>query len=310
MTSSSAATIATTATSTRLTTVECRPPCVDYVLGPLLSMIPEAGWYKSAGHQLRWLHRISSFPGHDRYGESLSYFYFDGERRRELFTPDMLRGLNGSDPIGVIREPFQHGDGDMLDRMLYADSKIRLPDHPAMITDRMSMAHGLEARSPFMDHRLAEFVARMRSTLKVRGRTLRIVQRRLASRYLPAQIVSRPKQGFASALPYILQNQYRQLYERLLTRSALAEAGILRREPIRALVDSHLAGRADHGHRLWLLINAELWFRMQIQGSAATRSPHAWLRNESLSSAHKPADGNEPCSTTEALTERCCENVN
>ena len=174
----------------------------------------------------------------------------------------------GAHPTGVIREPFERTSGDMLDRMLYVDSKIRLPDHPAMITDRMSMAHGLEARSPFMDHRLAEFVARMRSTLKVRGRSLRIVQRRLALRYLPPDIVSRPKQGFASALPYILQTQYRQLYESLLTRSALADAGIIRREPIRALVQSHLAGRADHGHRLWLLINAELWFRMLIQGDS------------------------------------------
>jgi asparagine synthase (glutamine-hydrolysing) len=237
-----------------------------HVLGPLVSMIPEVGWYKSVGHQLRWLHHISAFASHERYGESLSYFYFDGERRRELFTPDTLAALKGSDPLAVIREPFERTDGDMLDRMLYADSKIRLPDHPAMITDRMSMAHGLEARSPFMDHRLAEFVARLRSTLKVRGRSLRIVQRRLAARYLPAHIVSRPKQGFASALPYILHKQYRQLYERLLVRSELVDAGILRREPIRALVKSHLAGREDHGHRLWLLINAELWFRMTIQG--------------------------------------------
>ncbi len=161
----------------------------------------------------------------------------------------------------------------MLDRMLYADSKIRLPDHPAMITDRMSMAHGLEARSPFMDHRLAEFVARLRSTLKVRGRSLRIVQRRLASRYLPPEIVSRPKQGFASALPYILQKQYRHLYERFLTPLRAGR----RRHPASgtdssALVESHLAGRADHGHRLWLLINAELWFRQLILGTSRDTS--------------------------------------
>jgi asparagine synthase (glutamine-hydrolysing) len=237
-----------------------------YVLGPLLSLIPENGWYKSMGHQLRWLHRVSSFASRERYGASLAYFHFDDERRPDLFTPDALGALRDSDPFAAIREPFERASGDLLDRMLYADSKVRLPDHPAMITDRMSMAHGLEARSPFMDHRLAEFVARLRSTMKVRGRSLRIVQRRLAAPYLPQEIVVRPKQGFASALPYILQREYRQLYERFLDRSALADAGILRREPIHALVKSHLTGRADHGHRLWLLINAELWYRMMIQG--------------------------------------------
>jgi asparagine synthase (glutamine-hydrolysing) len=132
----------------------------------------------------------------------------------------------------------------------------------------MSMAHGLEARSPFMDHRLAEFVARLQSTLKIRGRSLRVLQRKLAARYLPPAIISRPKQGFASALPYILQREYRLLYDRFLLESALIADGILRREPISALLNTHLAGRADHGNRLWLLINAELWYRMMIQGGS------------------------------------------
>ena len=135
-----------------------------------------------------------------------------------------------------------------------------------MITDRMSMAHGLEARSPFMDHRLAEFAARLPSSMKVRGRSLREAQRRLAARYLPPEILARKKQGFSSALPYILQDEYRLLYDRFLTDSQLVHAGILRSEPVEALVKEHLARRADHGNRLWLLINAELWYRMMIQG--------------------------------------------
>jgi asparagine synthase (glutamine-hydrolysing) len=95
---------------------------------------------------------------------------------------------------------------------------------------------------------------------------LRIVQRTLASRYLPEKILSRPKQGFASALPYILNREYRVLYDRFLTRSALVQDGILRHEPIQELLDAHLGNRADHGNRLWLLINAELWYRLKIQG--------------------------------------------
>jgi asparagine synthase (glutamine-hydrolysing) len=239
-----------------------------YLLGPALPLISEAGWYKSTGHQLRWLHRLSFLSGGARYAASLSYFYFDAQARRELFTPEALAVLRDSDPEAAIREPFERGGGDLIDRMLYADAKIRLPDHPAMITDRMSMAHGLEVRSPFMDHRLAEFVARLRSTLKIRGRSLRIVQRQLAARYLPPEIIARPKQGFASALPYILQREYRALYERFLLDSSLVSAGIVRREPIRALLDAHQAGRADHGNRLWLLISAELWHRMAIDGAS------------------------------------------
>ena len=89
-----------------------------------------------------------------------------------------------------------------------------------MITDRICMAHGLEARSPFMDHELAQFAARLPDALKVRGGTLRYIQRKLAARYLPAEILNRPKQGFSSALPYLLQTQYARLYDILLEHIA------------------------------------------------------------------------------------------
>jgi asparagine synthase (glutamine-hydrolysing) len=237
-----------------------------HVLGPALSLVPESGWYKSVGHQLRWLHRLSFLSGGDRYAASLTYFYFDAAMRNELFTPEANAALAGTHAEDAIRLPYEQAEGDALDHMLYADSKVRLPDHPVMISDRMTMAHGLEARSPFMDHRLAEFAARLRSSMKMRGRSLRIVQRNLAARYLPPQILARPKQGFSSALPYILQREYRMLYERFLPDSQLVAAGVLRRGPIEALLDAHQARRADHGNRLWLLINAELWYRVMILG--------------------------------------------
>jgi len=234
------------------------------VLGPALTLLPASGWYKSVGHQLRWLHRLSFLEGSARYAASLSYFYFDTERRQDIFTDSSRAQLAGADAEMALRAPFDALDGDCVDRMLYADSKIRLPDHPVMISDRMTMAHGLEARSPFMDHRLAEFAARLPSNLKVRGRTLRYIQRKLAARYLPPEILSRSKQGFSSALPYILRDEYREFYGRYLQDSELVRAGILARAPIQALLQEHMSGRVDHGNRLWLLINSEVWYRMMI----------------------------------------------
>jgi len=229
-------------------------------------MLPSAGWYKSVGHQLRWLHRLSFLEGSERYAASLSYFYFDQGARRHLFSEQSATELADADAELALRAPYDALDGDAVDRMLYADSMIRLPDHPVMISDRMTMAHGLEARSPFMDHRLAEFAARMPSDLKVRGRNLRYLQRKLAARYLPPEILTRSKQGFSSALPYILKDEYREMYSRYLHDSELVRAGVLAREPIQRLLDEHLSGRVDHGNRLWLLINSEVWYRMMILG--------------------------------------------
>ncbi len=118
--------------------------------------------------------------------------------------------------------------------MLYADSMVRLPNHPVMITDRICMAHGLEARSPFMDHELASFAARLPASLKVRGGTLRYIQRKLAARYLPSEVLDRPKQGFSSALPYLLQAEYTRLYQTCLRQSQLVQDRILDRQRHRA----------------------------------------------------------------------------
>jgi asparagine synthase (glutamine-hydrolysing) len=248
------------------------------VLAPAVALIPESGWYKSIGHQLRWLHHLSFHSGGARYAASLSYFFFDKDRRRSLFDTDLRAYWDGLDAEAAVRTPYEAGTGGDLDRMLYADSLVRLPNHPVMITDRICMAHGLEARSPFMDHELAQFAARLPATLKVRGGTLRYIQRKLAARYLPSQILNRPKQGFSSALPYLLQSEYAQLYSICLKTSRLVQDRILDGSVMAQLIDEHTQRRADHGNRLWLLINAELWYRMGILGQSRED-----LRSELLS---------------------------
>lgn len=238
------------------------------LLAPAMAMIPESGWYKSLGHQLRWLHHLSFHSGAARYAASLNYFYFDRERRQKLFTREVQQRWPDLDAEAAIRRPYEESQGGDLDRMLYADSLVRLPNHPVMITDRICMAHGLEARSPFMDHELASFAARLPAAMKVRGGTLRYIQRKLAARYLPPEVLDRPKQGFSSALPYLLQKEYTQLYRTCLRRSQLVHDHVLDRNAITQLVDEHTSKRADHGNRLWLLINAEIWYRMCILGQS------------------------------------------
>ncbi|HKT73573.1 MAG TPA: asparagine synthase (glutamine-hydrolyzing) [Steroidobacteraceae bacterium] len=263
-----------------------------YLLGPALQCIPSAGWYKSVGHQLRWLHRLSFLSGGERYAASLNYFYFEPQMRAQLFSSAVLAQLRGVHSEGAIEDPFESTEGEPLDRMLHADSQVRLPDHPVMITDRMTMAHGLEARSPFMDHRLAEFAASLPTSVKIRGRSLRYIQRKLAARYLPPEILSRPKQGFSSALPYVLGGEYRILYDGFLRQAELVRAGILQREPIEKLLRAHLAGHVDHGNRLWLLINSELWYRMMILGHSREALAAELAEARAESTGHPRAAGN------------------
>jgi asparagine synthase (glutamine-hydrolysing) len=237
------------------------------LLGSVLRLIPDGGWYKSRAHQLKWLYELSFLSGSQRYARSLGYFYFGEDWRSRLYGTGMAGIRADADPTAAIRRLFDSDPArKQLDSMLYADSFTRLPDHPVMITDRMTMAHSLEARSPFMDHELAEFTARLPTELKVRGRSLRWIQKRLAERYLPPEVLARPKQGFASALPYMLRDEYEQLFDAFLQDSVLAQDEILRQESINELLAQHRAGKSDHGNRLWLLVNSEVWYRMHIKG--------------------------------------------
>ena len=237
------------------------------VFGPALDRLPEGFWYKSFSHKAKWMHQMSFAKGGRRYAKSLNYFYFSDDYRSELYGDTLRQGLGSFDPQAVIADYFdQAAASESLDRMLYADSMVRLPDHPVMIQDRMTMAHGLEARAPFMDHVLAEFCARIPTEYKVRGRTLRYIQRRLAERYLPPDVLTHKKQGFASALPYLLADEFKLLFKTFLLDSHLVRDGYLQAAPIERLLGEHLNRKRDHGNRLWLLCNAEMWYRMQIQG--------------------------------------------
>ena len=233
------------------------------LIRPLVEKLPDGKWYKSIGHQLKWLDRLADAePASARYLESLGYFYMRRSFRDGLYTPDLESRLAESDPGRIMADAFDRvPNRHLTDKMLYADGHMRLPDHPVLISDRMTMAHGLEARSPFMDHELVEFVAKAPASMKVKGRTLRHLQVELCKRVLPAEVMERKKQGFSSALTYMLKDELSFLQTHFLKRSTLASDGLLNQPAIDKMLGEHQAGAADHGHRLWLLLNSEVWHR-------------------------------------------------
>jgi asparagine synthase (glutamine-hydrolysing) len=237
------------------------------VIGPVLRAMPDGRWYKSPMHKLKWLHDSSFESGSRRYARILSYFYFNDVARQALRGPRLANSSASLDPYSCLEMPYSRLDAESpIDRMLYSDMQCRMPDHPVLITDRMGMAFGLEARSPYLDSQLAEFAAKLPVNLKIHGRSLRYLQVKLAQRYMPREVVERPKQGFSSAMPYVLKDEYRQLFSRFLHDSRLVAEGYLNGDVVASLLSEHLAGRYDHGNRLWLILNAEVWYRLYIDG--------------------------------------------
>ena len=236
------------------------------VLSKAISMLPESAWYKGLKNKLKWINEMSFCCGGERYARSLSFFYFLVGRDEQLYTEKFRKEADMFDPYAAIKNYYESDQADdIIDRMLYSDCNLRMPDHPNMILDRMTMAHGIEARSPFLDHVLAEFCAAIPSKFKVKGLKLRILEKKLAKSYLPKDLFKKQKQGFASAMPYILSEEYKMLYDFFLSDSHLAADGYLNGDYIRDLVKQHFSRKQDNGNRLWLLCNAEVWYRLHIE---------------------------------------------
>ncbi|MCA9914078.1 MAG: hypothetical protein KC496_12040, partial [Anaerolineae bacterium] len=243
-------------------------PVRKHVIGRVLNQMPDGFWYKSMSHKLKWVNQMSFSDGGHRYAKSLSYFYFNDALREKVYTDHMWQQINSFDAEESIYRYFDTDNADeMLDKMLFADSMVRLPDHSVMIADRTTMAHGLESRAPFMDHELMEFTAKIPTNLKVKGSTLRYIQRRLGERYLAPEVLERKKQGFASGLPYLLEKEFSYLFDAFLHDSHLVRDGYLKGEAIEEMLGEHVNKQTDHGNRLWLVCNAEIWYRMGIEGA-------------------------------------------
>jgi asparagine synthase (glutamine-hydrolysing) len=240
-------------------------PIRNLVANQVIRRLPDQFTFKSMTHKLRWVDLMARKTGGERYAESLQFFWFNEAHRAELYSPGFRAQLLGGRPDACLLDLYASPNADEpIDRMMYVDCMSRLPGQSLTILDRATMAYSLESRSPFLDPRFAEFMARVPTSLKIRGRRLRYLERRLGERYLPPEVLRRRKQGFASPLMYILEGEVRALAPRLLLNSELVRSGYLRAERVRQLVDEHLARRYDHGNRIWLLLSAEVWYRRYI----------------------------------------------
>ena len=229
--------------------------------------LPDSFGYKSLAQKVRWANEMSLAEGGDRYALSMSFLRFTEEAKRELFEPGIVRRLDERDSVGKILEFYDASNvREGVDRMLHTDCMTRLPDHLLLISDRMSMAHGLEARPPLVDHEIVEFAARIPGSMKVRGRQLKRVLRAVAGRYVSPSIVNRPKQGFGFPIARWMRGDLAPLLERTFAESRLAQAGVFRPEVMRRLLDEHVSGRRDHNFRLWILLNLEFWYRLYFEG--------------------------------------------
>jgi asparagine synthase (glutamine-hydrolysing) len=179
------------------------------------------------------------------------------------FTAAERAALLGGPATRPLPEAYTKGRGDAVRRMLYADTHAWLADNLLERGDRMSMAASLELRPPFLDHRLVELAFSLPSSVKVRGGTTKWVVKEVARRYLPDEIVDRPKSGFKVPLDAWFRGDggLRDMAADMLTGPSSFVADVLDRDAVRGLLAAHDSGDRNEQPRLWTLLSLEVWHR-------------------------------------------------
>lgn len=188
---------------------------------------------------------------------------FNSEMKQALLLQDLKQSLNGHDAHDVFAEHLARTDAtDPLNRMLYVDTKLWLPDDLLARGDKTSMAASLEARVPLLDHKLVEFAASLPQHLKVNALTRKYLLKKVSGAWLPPEIIRRKKKGFPMPTSMWFRKEARSFVRDVLSPAALRRRGLFNPHFVEKLLSEHEKGFADHGSLLWGLLSVELWQRL------------------------------------------------
>lgn len=188
----------------------------------------------------------------------LSYFFW--------LDPSVALGLFKY-PEQVSKTPFKFiydelakvETDDPVERMLVLEQKYFLVDHNFNYTDKMSMATGVEVRVPFLDKRVADAASKVPSALKQEGRIGKSILKKAAGKFLPQDVIYRPKSGFGAPLRTWLKNDLSEFVDTLLSADTINKRGIFNAEKVQQLLDDDRAGRADYSYPIFALLCFEIW---------------------------------------------------
>ena len=215
---------------------------------------------------LSWDFRIREFVrGAEmfRQGGNLAWkIIFDQVQKQALLSADFRSSVAGHDAFEYAREIQDRPAGaSLLQRCMYSDLAMFLPDCVLTQTDRMSMAASQEVRVPLLDHELVEFAATVPDKYKLAGSQTKILLREAMKGWLPQSVLSKPKTGFTTPIPIWIRRELKDYVMDILSPAALAGTGIFEPTYVQRLLDEHNSSRADHGRRIWSLVNFMLWYK-------------------------------------------------
>jgi asparagine synthase (glutamine-hydrolysing) len=241
--------------------------------GPVARALPASVRAKTRLRKLRrWLEAV----GEESVARYLRWVcLFDEAGRLGLYSDGWLDALaaagaarpDEADPVSVLRRAFDAADRrDPVTRASVADLLTYLPGDPLVKVDLASMAHSLECRGPFLDHRVVELAVALPVSrkLRLRGGRSKVVLKEAFADLIPPAIRTRPKMGFGVPIDRWFRDTLKDELRSVLLDPVALNRGLFRPEAVTTLIDEHVSRRRDHAYRLWGLLMLELWFRHHV----------------------------------------------
>jgi asparagine synthase (glutamine-hydrolysing) len=233
---------------------------------PLVNALSEeSGGHYRVNHLKRFVGAIDLPPAArwQRY-----HAYFPADVRRTLYQPSIAAQIDFESVDRAGRRYYEQCESsDPLDRALYQDIKMYLPDDILALTDRVGMWHSLELRVPFIDHTLLEFCAKIPTSLKLRRGEKKYLLKEAARPFIPESVLSHRKQGFASPMAIWLRGGLKPLIDSSLSAEALNQGGVLNAHTAAELVTAHRERRSLNDKHLFALLMFQRWWTRSGAGS-------------------------------------------
>lgn len=235
----------------------------DSVIRQAVELMPSSELRRSRVRDAKRFLRAASLPKVERYLRWVSVF--DTPAKSELYSEDFRRETEGVQPADTLAPWFAQANGSgIIDAALLTDIMTYLPNDLLVKVDIASMAVSLEARSPFLDHKVIEFAASLPENFKLRGLTTKYLLKRVLRKLLPSENLERRKMGFGVPIGYWFRDRLQPfLRETLLSEKSLRR-GLFKPETVRSMIELHTSSERDYAHQLWTLLMLELWFQRFI----------------------------------------------
>jgi len=222
---------------------------------------------KSAGtgrKMARWIKRFLSFaeyPTEEAYMKSYSYY---GESElKQLFRADVSQSYNylREQHAGFFNKNYK---GDTINQICYTDINMFMVGLNLTYTDRASMAASVEVRVPFIDKDVISLAMQIDGSLKFKKRQSKYILKKVAEKYLPRDIIYRPKASFGAPIRSWISGDLKQMVDELLSKESIERRGIFNYGYIKKMIEDDRAGQEDNAYRIYQLLTVELWFKAYI----------------------------------------------